>query len=77
MGESGRDVSGEGARDGEPDDGERFNRDLKLSRMVDLDGKRKKLFFWPDMLVASNVQRNTHSTAYYPGPSAFPYLGGV
>ena len=44
--EGGRDVSGEGARNGEPDDG---NQDLKL----DLDGKRKKLFFCLDMLVAS------------------------
>ena len=45
VGEGGRDDSGEGARDGEPDDGEWFNRDL----MVDLDGKRSKFFFWPDM----------------------------
>ena len=44
--ECGRDVSGEGARDGKRDDG---NKDLKL----DLDGNRKKLSFWPDMLVAS------------------------
>ena len=54
VGEDRRDVSGEGGRDGEPDgDGEWFKKDLKLSRMVDLDGKRRKLFFWPDMLVAS------------------------
>ena len=45
VGESRRDDSGEGARDGELDGGERFNRDL----MVDLDCKRSKSFFWPDM----------------------------
>ena len=44
MREGGRDGSGEGARDGEPG-----NQDLKL----DLDGKRKRFFFWPDMVVAS------------------------
>ena len=47
--EGGRDDSGEGARDGEPNDGEWLNQDL----MVDLDGKRRKFFFWSDMLVAS------------------------
>ena len=46
--EGGRD----GARDGERDDGD---QDLKLSRMVDLDGKRRNFLFWPDMLVASKV----------------------
>ena len=45
MREGGRDVNGEGARDGEPDDGECFNLDL----MVDLDWKRRKFLFWPDM----------------------------
>ena len=50
-----RDGSGEGARD-DPDDGEWFSNDLKPSRMVDLDGQRRGLFFWSDMLVA---QRNT------------------
>ena len=57
-----RDGSGEGARDDEPDDGEWFSRDLKPSRMVDLDGQRKGLFFSSDMLVA---HRNT---VYYLGP---------
>ena len=33
VGGGGRDVNGEGARDGEPDDGEWFNLDLR----VDLD----------------------------------------
>ena len=42
-----RDGSGEGARD---DDGEWFSNDLKPSRMVDLDGQRRGLFFSPDML---------------------------
>ena len=51
--EDGRDVGGEGARDG---DGEWFSKDLKLSRMVDLDGKRRKLFFWPDMVVIKTLQ---------------------
>ena len=46
--EGGGDDSGEGARDGKPDDCEWLNQDL----MVDLGGKRRKFFFWPDMLVA-------------------------
>ena len=58
--EDGRDGSGEGARD--DDDGEWLSNDLKPSRMVDLEGQRRGLFFWSDMLVA---QRNT---VYYPGP---------
>ena len=45
--EGGRDDSGEGALDGEPDVGKWFNQDLMV------DGKRKSFFFWPDMLVAS------------------------
>ena len=45
--EGGRDGSGEGARDGERNDGD---QNLKLSRMLDLDGKRTNFFFWPDML---------------------------
>ena len=40
MREGGRDGSGEGARDGEPDNGNQ-------------DGKRKRFFFWPDMVIAS------------------------
>ena len=47
-----RDESGEGARDDDPDDGEWFSNDLNPSRMVDLDGQRRGLFFWSDMLVA-------------------------
>ena len=47
-----RDGSGEGARDDERGDGEWLSNDLKPSRMVDLDGQRRELFFWPDMLVA-------------------------
>ena len=43
--EVGQDVTGDGARDGELDDGK---QDVKLSRI-----KRKQFFFWPDMLVAS------------------------
>ena len=50
--EDGRDGSGERARDGEPDDGEWSSKDLKVSRMVDLDGQRRELFFWLDMMVA-------------------------
>ena len=38
--------------DPEPDNGKRFNQDLKLSRKVDLDGKWRNFFFWSDMLVA-------------------------
>ena len=48
--EGGRDASGEGVRDVERNDGD---QDLKLFRMLDLEGKRKKFFFWPDMLVAN------------------------
>ena len=43
--EVGRDVTGDGARDGELDDGK---QDVKLSRI-----NRRRFFFWPDMLVAS------------------------
>ena len=46
--EVGRDVGGDGARDGELDDGK---QDVKLSRI-----KRKQFFFWPDMLVVSKKQ---------------------
>lgn len=46
--EGGRDGARLAAR-GKPDDGK---RDLKLSKMVDLDGKRKNFFLSPDMLVA-------------------------
>ena len=75
--EDGRDVSVEGALDAEPDgDGERFNKDLKPSRMVDLEGKRRKLFFCPGMLVESKcsalsyqrsvgmVTQYTHGSSY-------------
>jgi hypothetical protein len=68
------DGSGEGARDDEPDDGElrRLSKDLKPSRMVDLDGKRRKLFFWPDMLVVSKdvlfSRIPTVVCTVYPGP---------
>ena len=53
--EGGGDDSGEGARDGEPDDGEQFNQDL----MVDLDGnlKQRKFFFWPDMLLVASIAK--------------------
>ena len=66
--EDGRDVCGEGARDGEPEDVgfskdlklSRTVDDLKLSRVVDLDGQERNLFFWLDMLVASKCSVNTH-----------------
>ena len=69
--EDGRDVSVEGALDAEPDgDGERFNKDLKPSRMVDLEGKRRKLFFCPGMMVESkcsalNYQRSVGMVTQY------------
>ena len=47
----GRDVTGDGARDGEPDDGK---QDVKLSRI-----KRKRFFFWPDMLNCCKQVMNT------------------
>ena len=68
--EDGRDGSGEGARD--DDDGEWLSNDLKPSRMVDLDGQRRKLFFWPDMMVASSsdcsVEECLRLFIPYPGP---------
>ena len=57
--EVGRDVTGDGARDGELDDGK---QDVKLSRI-----KRKQFFFWPDMLVASKKR----TQCLYPGPSTW------
>ena len=71
--EDGRDGSGEGARDDEPDDGElrRFSKD----RMVDLDGKRRKLFFWPDMLVGSKCCSTEYSRLFVPYPGPFYKYG--
>ena len=68
--EGGRDVanSGEGAREGEPEDG---NQDLNLSRIVHLDGKQGNFFFWPGMLVAKCFAGNVeYSWSMITNPAA-------
>ena len=49
--EGGRDVSREGDRVGDLDDGEWLNQDL----MVDLDGKRRRFFLWPGASKCSGI----------------------